>query len=206
MKPHWQVLLSPLALFYPETPLSSHALLTHLFTHSGSVWLSPLSDVHCLFKERPITAPRSRWRHCAGRHAPPVLQRRPEMTVDKQWEQTVTPTSIDLAPSLPLLPSTTTPHWFHLHSIYMKAPPAPPPSSTRTDKNDKWPTLPSLCHHLPVPRFGCPSHYKPISRCRNPIEWAPSFLRSVRFFYILVGGGSRRGWGRGHPLLSHPSL
>ena len=155
MKPHWQVLLSPLALFYPETPLNSHALLTHLFTHSGSVWLSPLSDVHCLFKERPITAPRSRWRHCAGRHAPPVLQRRPEMTVDKQWEQTVTPTSIDPAPSLPLLPSPTTPHWFHLHSIYMKAPlPHLPPLPGLTKMINDQPYPPSattsLCLALAV--------------------------------------------------------
>lgn len=51
----------------------------------------------------------------------PVLQQRPEMAVDKQWEQTVTPTSIDLAP-LPHPFLLTTPHWFHLHSIYMKSP------------------------------------------------------------------------------------
>ena len=188
MNPRWQVLLSPLALFYPETPPpppNSHALLTHLFTHSGSVWLSPLSDAHCLFKERPITAPRSRWRHCAGRHAPPVLQRRPEMTVDKQWEQTVTPTSIDPAPSLPLLPSTNNATLIPPTLNLYESPHAPPPSSTRTDKNDKWPTLPSLCHHLPVPRFGCPRNYKPISRCRNPIEWAPSLLGSVYVSFIF---------------------
>lgn len=38
-----------------------------------------------------------------------VLQPCPEMTVDKQWEQTVTPTSIDLAPrTLPALANNAT--------------------------------------------------------------------------------------------------
>lgn len=84
-----------------------------------------------------------------------VLQQRPEMTVDKQWEQPVTPTSIDLAPSPPpplannatLIPPTL--------NLY-ESPRAPPPSSTRTDKNDKWPTPSCLSHLLPVHALALP--------------------------------------------------
>lgn len=65
-----------------------------------------------------------------------VLQQRPEMTVDKQWEQTVTPTSIDLGlPPLPALTNINTliPPTLNLY----ESPPASPPFSTHTDKNDK---------------------------------------------------------------------
>lgn len=68
--------------------------------------------------------------------APLVLQTLPEMTVDKQREQTVTPTSIDLAP-LPLLfpPNNTTliPPTLNLY----ESPHAPTSPSTSTDKNDE---------------------------------------------------------------------
>lgn len=117
-----------------------------------------------------------------------VLQQHPEMTVDKQWEQTVTPTSIDLLPPPPtptlINNATLIPPTLNLY----ESPTAPPPFSTRTDKNDKWPAPSSLCHHLPVPRVGCPRHYKLISPLRNPIEWAPPFLGSVHFFLFSAGG------------------
>lgn len=108
------------------------------------------------------------------------------MTVDKQWEQTVTPTSIDPAPSppSPTLTNNTTliPPTLNLY----ESPTAPPPFSTTTDKNDKWPTPSSLCHHLPVPRVGCPRHYKPISPRRNPIEWAPFFSTILLLIYFIL--------------------
>lgn len=61
------------------------------------------------------------------------------MTVDKQWEQTGTPTSIDLAGSpLPAFTNNATliPPTLNLYES-PPPPPSPPPFSTRTDKNDK---------------------------------------------------------------------
>lgn len=86
-----------------------------------------------------------------------VLQLRPEMTVDKQWEQTVTPTSIDLALlPLPSLTNNTTliPPTLNLY----ESPGTPPPFLPRLTKmmNDR-------AFLSPLPCVGCPSHYKPIS-------------------------------------------
>lgn len=104
-----------------------------------------------------------RWRHQAARHA--LLS----FTSILRWQWINNGNKQALPPALiwlahPSLLSPTTPHWFHLHSIYMKAPPppSPPPFSTRTDKNDKWPTPSSLFPYLPLPHVGCPRLYKPI--------------------------------------------
>lgn len=67
-------------------------------------WLSPLNAAQCLYKERYILDPVDT---LCCRPCSPVLLQHPEMAVDKQCQQTVTPTSIDLLP-----PTPTTPHWF----------------------------------------------------------------------------------------------
>lgn len=90
--------------------------------------------------------------------APLVLQTRPEMTVDKQREQTVTPTSIDLAPAPLLTRSTNTTLIPPTLNLY-ESPSTPTSLSTSTDKNDEC----ALAVASPLPCAGCPGHYKPIS-------------------------------------------
>lgn len=129
--------------------------------------LSPLGDAHCLLKEgtlQEFSDSRSRWRCCAAPPCSPVLQRHPETAVGKQWKQTVTPTSIDLAPLAPPILTNNTPLIPPTLNLYEPPTAAPlfPPGLTKMI-NDQ-PLTPSVTT-FPEPHVLCPRLYKPISPC-----------------------------------------
>lgn len=107
--PYWPLWLSPLTSS-TQNPLNllshSHIRKQTCLIHEQSVfhlWVMPLvgiGETHyqcCPNGDIVLSA------------MLPVLQQSPEMTADKQWEQTVPPTSIDLAPStLPALTNNAT--------------------------------------------------------------------------------------------------
>lgn len=129
--------------------------------------LSPLGDAHCLLKEgtlQEFSDSRSRWRCRAAPPCSPVLQRHPETAVGKQWKQTVTPTSIDLAPLAPPILTNNTPLIPSTLNLYEPPTPTPPFPPGLTKMINDQPLPPSVTT-FPEPHVLCPRLHKPISPC-----------------------------------------